>query len=547
MATSGAYGGDGTQYRTEIESFSKIISHGSAGSGPAWFEVRTKSGQTMEFGNTADSRLLAEGQASARVWGVNKVSDSKSNFYAVTYTSDLTNGQFYPSRIDYTGNTATEVSASNSVQFVYATRPDTLPQYQAGSRITTAFRLTNVQARAGSTFVSDYRLAYEQSGPANRSRVTEISVCGASGSCLPSTSLNWTNATAGFGGRQAWTSDRWGVSSGWTDNNQYPRRVTDLNGDGLPDIVGFAASGVYVALNTGTGFGGRQLWTSDPWGVSSGWTDNNQYPRMIVDVNGDGLPDIVGFAASGVYVATNISSGPAPDVTTNIANGIGSSTMLTYQPSTNTSVVTKGTGTVFPLLDLVSPAHVVSQVDRSNGVGGTVSASYTYSGGRIDIRRRGFLGFAQTNVKDLQTGIVSTTTYRKDFPYIGSVASMVKSLTPATPPGGAAAQAMTLSQSSNTYQFSNASGAASVSTPSINSAPYKVSLSQSVSSGSDLDGTALPSVTTTNQYDAYLNPTQVVTSTSDGFSKTTVSTYSNDTSAWYLGRLTRSSVTGVAP
>lgn len=46
---SGAYGADGTQYRTEVESFSKIISHGTTGSGPARFEVHTKSG----FGDSA--------------------------------------------------------------------------------------------------------------------------------------------------------------------------------------------------------------------------------------------------------------------------------------------------------------------------------------------------------------------------------------------------------------------------------------------------------------------------------------------------------------
>ena len=45
VAINGSYGADGTEYRTEIESFAKIISRGSAGTGPAWFEVRTKSGQ----------------------------------------------------------------------------------------------------------------------------------------------------------------------------------------------------------------------------------------------------------------------------------------------------------------------------------------------------------------------------------------------------------------------------------------------------------------------------------------------------------------------
>jgi hypothetical protein len=74
-----------------------------------------------------------------------------------------------------------------------------------------------------------------------------------------------------------------------------------------------------------------------------------------------------------------------------------------------------------------------------------------------------------------------------------------------------------------------------------------VSLAQNVSSGSDLDGSALPTVTTANQYDAFGNATQVVVSTPDGFSKTTTNVFTNDTTNWYLGRLVGASVTSVAP
>jgi hypothetical protein len=58
----GTYGADGTEYRTEIDGFSRIISHGTTGTGtaagPTWFEVHTKAGQIMQFGNTADSLIL---------------------------------------------------------------------------------------------------------------------------------------------------------------------------------------------------------------------------------------------------------------------------------------------------------------------------------------------------------------------------------------------------------------------------------------------------------------------------------------------------------
>ena len=62
VAISGTYGADGAEYRTEIDSYSRILSHGTAGTGPAWFEVHTKSGQVMEFGHTAEFADPGAGQ-----------------------------------------------------------------------------------------------------------------------------------------------------------------------------------------------------------------------------------------------------------------------------------------------------------------------------------------------------------------------------------------------------------------------------------------------------------------------------------------------------
>jgi hypothetical protein len=106
--------------------------------------------------------------------------------------------------------------------------------------------------------------------------------------------------------------------------------------------------------------------------------------------------------------------------------------------------------------------------------------------------------------------------------------------------------AQTLGQSTNTYQFSNAAGTAAAAI-SPSSAPYRVLLSQNVASGFDLDASPLPTATTSYLYDQYNNATQVAVSTPDGFSKTTASTYTNDLTNWFLGRLTRATVTSVVP
>lgn len=432
VAISGTYGADGTQYRTEIETFSRIISHGTAGSGPSWFEVRTRSGRIMEFGHTTDSLVLAQGKASARAWALNRVSDTNANYtnanyYTVAYSNDATNGQYYPNRIDFTGNTSAGLSPFNSVQFVYATRPDIVSLYKAGSLIRNTQRLTNVKTFTGSTLVTNYQLTYQATG-ASRSQIVAVTLCVRDGSCMPATRFAWTAR-------------------------------------------------------------GR---------VSS------------------------------------------------ITSGLGLSTAITYSPLTDNSIYTLDKTSAYPKRDFAAPWFVVSRVDAANGLGGSYSSTYSYAGARVDLTGRGFLGFRQTLVTDLQTHIASTTNYRQDFPYLGLVASTTKSVAPSTPPGGAAAQGMQVSQSTNSYQFSNASGTATVSTPSASSAPYQVSISQNVSSGADLDGSSLPTTTTNYQYDAYGNATQVASSTSDGVESTTVNSYSNDTTNWFLGRLTKAAVTKTA-
>jgi hypothetical protein len=55
-------------------------------------------------------------------------------------------------------------------------------------------------------------------------------------------------------------------------------------------------------------------------------------------------------------------------------------------------------------------------------------------------------------------------------------------------------------------------------------------------------------MTTATVYDLYGNPTSIVASTGDGYSKTTTNTYATpDTVNWFVGRLTRSAVTSVTP
>ena len=97
---------------------------------------------------------------------------------------------------------------------------------------------------------------------------------------------------------------------GWTDNNNFPRLTGDVNGDGRADIVGFSASNVFVSFGNSNGTFGAPIASSPGFTKNvGGWTDNNNFPRLIGDVNGDGRADIVGFGASNVFVSFGNSNG----------------------------------------------------------------------------------------------------------------------------------------------------------------------------------------------------------------------------------------------
>jgi hypothetical protein len=103
-----------------------------------------------------------------------------------------------------------------------------------------------------------------------------------------------------------------GDAGGWTSADKYPRMLADINGDGMADLVGFGEAGVYAALANGNGSFGRFYLAKDAFGASTeagGWASNNTYPRLLADINGDGLDDIVGFGNVGVYVSLATGGG----------------------------------------------------------------------------------------------------------------------------------------------------------------------------------------------------------------------------------------------
>jgi len=239
IAINGAYGANGTEYRTERESFTRVISYGAAGSGPAWFKVWTKSGQIMEYGHTSDSYIEANTQGTARaeamVWAVDRIEDRVGNYLTVNYTEDTANGVYRPSAIRYTANAAAGLVAAQRVTFRYQTRPDITDKYLAGSRLRRTQRLAVINTYDGATLVKQYKLAYDTGSISGHSRLINLTECDGAYQCYRPTVFTWQNGSSTFVNDGAWATGKYAYFN--ADPSVKLIHIGDTTGDGLPDIL----------------------------------------------------------------------------------------------------------------------------------------------------------------------------------------------------------------------------------------------------------------------------------------------------------------------
>lgn len=272
----------------------------------------------------------------------------------------------------------------------------------------------------------------------------------------------------------------------------------DLNRDGLTDILYVSGSSWFYKINRG---GGAGFAAAVNTGIPASSVDKNNEKTMLLDYDNDGQAEFWVYTGSTNYqiysfngssfvymgVQRNIPvdpisvyadlhgngtvdvlmasegsnvwsrlkapqsttiSAPRANLITRIIGAYGTATDITYRSLSDSSIYTNtASKPAYPNMQLTIPMAVVSSVAsdtatyNAQGVEQRVSVAYQYEDLRAHLTGRGLLGFKKLTTIDNQSGIITETQYRQDFPFIGMPLTTTRKLSNGT----------VLSEASNTW------------------------------------------------------------------------------------------------
>ena len=172
IAINGTYGTGNTEYRTEMDSFVKVVQHGNINDSNSSFTVYKPNGNSATYGANANSRFMPSGLSTVLSWKVTQESYSNgANTIDYQYDTDVA-GEHLLQNIYYTG-TSNQVG-DRRVTFAYEVRPDRSVSYLAGRKIVTERRLKNIISYKNEQPILKYELEHFVSQTTHRSLVSNI-------------------------------------------------------------------------------------------------------------------------------------------------------------------------------------------------------------------------------------------------------------------------------------------------------------------------------------------------------------------------------------
>jgi hypothetical protein len=233
--------------------------------------------------SSGDSRIEAQGRADVLIWALDRITDSAGNKMEFYYTEIAANTEYVPLRIEYAFSGG--VSGAR-VEFGYGAQSSP-KMYLAGSMVRNTRLLQTITTYVSGQAVKEYRLGYETSPGSKRKRLTGLTECSlVSGTvCLQPTTFTWQGA------RNAPVETNMGSRpSGHNISFDGMHLPVDIDGDGEQELVynRFGTDEYWYVGSTIEGGSGYAHWGNKQHEIA-----HSGLPQWTMDVNGDGLSDLV--------------------------------------------------------------------------------------------------------------------------------------------------------------------------------------------------------------------------------------------------------------
>ncbi|MBX4197798.1 FG-GAP-like repeat-containing protein [Candidatus Parcubacteria bacterium] len=388
--------------------------------------VTDKTGTTYKFGYTSASQQndLASSTKIFK-WMLEEIRDRNDNYIKYEYFKDV--GQIYPSKIIYTGSGVTD--GIFELEFLRESRTDKATSTRSAFTVGSNYRINEIKAKINGTWVRKYTLSYSTGSNGRRSVLASITESGQDENSniitLPPTTFAYQTS-----GTEGWTHDDtvtapqpfvgslgrdMGVraldvdgdsltdvmvsgpngtttqnktyirtDSGWQEEAAWANpdssliidssirdsgiRLADVNADGLVDVlVAENNSHTKVSwINNGNGWTQNATWESPEYfsDISSG-----DKGVRLVDVNGDGLTDIIKSTTNDAYATSSVSY---------INNGAGWTSNSNWNSPQPFLRLGKDYGVRFADIDGDSLVDVISDhgIYLNNGNGWTLNSNW---------------------------------------------------------------------------------------------------------------------------------------------------------------------------
>ena len=268
------------------------------GSGPEmWICGKLSNGNTVWYGRDIDSRQFITTFSDVTVvnaWYLSYVEDRNGNAVGIVYNRD--NGTVYPWYISYGRNVKENTEYNMSVTFGYEPRDFSLPYMISGIKCSNSLRLKTIETSCNNKLYRRYSLDYETNQTTRKERLVSVSVT--PGETTEGRKINMTWSGQAPNGINARTVDVPETNYYLTEKlNRYFTAV-DINGDGISDILEFAP----VKITTSYGVSSSSFVTDNyciPYLSSIDGDGNVKYKiqnhiSLGGDINFDGFIDGMG-------------------------------------------------------------------------------------------------------------------------------------------------------------------------------------------------------------------------------------------------------------